>query len=222
MALPGHDRENDAVMKVPAMRFAAALAVLSLLFGTGGDTAVAAGGAGAETRQAAESLSQKLAAITQNAAAAKPVRPHNVTLTENELNSWFLFRSSRYLPAGVSRPSVNLLGDGAVRGTATVDLERLAARRGSTNPFDPLALLGGRVPVTVTGTLHTKAGIGQFDVQSTDVSGIPVPKFILQQLLSYYATTPDSPEGIHIDDSFTLPANIQRIDVGRGQMVVVQ
>jgi hypothetical protein len=209
-------------MKVPAMRFAAATAVLSLLLGTAGDTAVAAGGAGAETRQAAESLSQKLAAITQNAASPKPVRPHNVTVTENELNSWFLFRSSRYLPAGVSRPSVNLLGDGAVRGTATVDLEKLAARRGSTNPFDPLALLGGRVPVTVTGTLHTKAGVGQFEVQSTDVSGIPVPKFVLQQLLSYYATTPDSPEGIHIDDSFTLPASIQRIDVGRGQMVVVQ
>ena len=78
------------------------------------------------------------------------------------------------------------------------------------------------MPVTVTGTLRTKAGMGQFDVQSTDVSGIPVPKFILQQLLSYYATTPDQPEGLQIDDSFTLPASIQRIDVGRGQMVVVQ
>jgi hypothetical protein len=211
-----------AVMKIPAVKFAVATAFLSLLLGTAGDTARAAAAAGAETRQAAESLSQKLAAITQNAASPKPVRPHNVTVTEDELNSWFVFRSSRDLPAGVSRPSVNLLGDGAVRGMATIDLEKLAARRGSTNPFDPLALLGGRVPVTVTGTLRTKAGVGQFDVQSTDVNGIPVPKFILQQLLSYYATTPDSPEGLHVDDSFTLPASIQRIDVGRGQMVVVQ
>ncbi len=206
-------------MKVPVMKFAAATAVLSLLVGLAGHAASAGG---AESRQAAESLAQKIAAITQNAASAKGVRPHNVTVTEDELNSWFVFRSSRYLPAGVSRPSVNLLGDGAVRGTATVDLEKLAARRGSASPFDPLALLGGRVPVTVTGTLRTKAGIGQFDVQSTDVSGIPVPKFILQQLLSYYATTPDQPEGLQIDDSFTLPASIQRIDVGRGQMVVVQ
>jgi hypothetical protein len=209
-------------MKVPAMKIAVATAFLSLLLGTAGDATVTASAAGVESRQAAESLSQKIAAITQNATSPKPVRPHNVTVTEDELNSWFVFRSSRYLPAGVSRPSVNLLGDGGVRGTATVDLEKLSARRGSTNPFDPLALLGGRVPVTVTGTLRTKAGVGQFDVQSTDVSGIPVPKFILQQLLSYYATTPDSPEGIHIDDSFTLPASIQRIDVGRGQMVVVQ
>ena len=211
--------ESVVVMKVPAMKLAAATAALSLLLGAAGHTA---GGAGAESRQAAESLSQKIAALTQNAASPKGARPHNVTVTEDELNSWFVFRSSRYLPAGVTRPSVNLLGDGAVRGTATVDLEKLAARRGSTSPFDPLALLGGRVPVTVTGTLRTKAGVGQFDVQSTDVSGIPVPKFVLQQLLSYYATTPDQPEGLHVDDSFTLPASIQRIDVGRGQMVVVQ
>ena len=212
--------ESVVVMKVPAMKLAAATAALSLLLCAAGHTA--AGAAGAESRQAAESLSQKIAALTQNAASPKGVRPHNVTVTEDELNSWFVFRSSRYLPAGVSRPSVNLLGDGAVRGTATVDLEKLAARRGSTSPSDPLALLGGRVPVTVTGTLRTKAGVGQFDVQSTDVSGIPVPKFVLQQLLSYYATTPDQPEGLHVDDSFTLPASIQRIDVGRGQMVVVQ
>ncbi len=206
-------------MKVPVMKFAAATAVLSLLVGWAGH---AAGAAGVESRQAAESLAQKIAALTQNASSPKGARPHNVTVTEDELNSWFVFRSSRYLPAGVSRPSVNLLGDGAMRGTATVDLEKLAARRGSTSAFDPLALLGGRVPVTVTGTLRTKAGVGQFEVQSTEVNGIPVPKFILQQLLSYYATTPDQPEGLHVDDSFALPASIQRIDVGRGQMVVVQ
>ena len=208
-------------MKAPVMKFAAA-AILSLLVGWAGHAVMAAGAAGAESRQAAESLSQKIAALTQNAASPKGARPHSVTVTEDELNSWFVFRSSRYLPAGVSRPSVNLLGDGAMRGTATVDLEKLAARRGSSSTFDPLALLGGRVPVTVTGTLRTKAGVGQFEVQSTDVNGIPVPKFILQQLLSYYATTPDQPEGLQIDDSFTLPASIQRIDVGRGQMVVVQ
>ena len=64
--------------------------------------------------------------------------------------------------------------------------------------------------------------MGRFDVQSADVSGIPVPKTILQELLSYYATSPEQPEGISLDDAFALPANIQRIDVAPGQMVVVQ
>ena len=99
-------------MKLPVMKLVAFTALLSLLVCPAGQ---ATGAPGAESRQAAESLSQKIAAITQNAASPKGARPHHVTVTEDELNSWFVFRSSRYLPAGVTRPSVNLLGDGAVR-----------------------------------------------------------------------------------------------------------
>ena len=179
-------------------------------------------GAGVESRQAADALSKKIAAITQRGTEPrKAAAPSSVTLTQDELNSWFLFRSSRYLPAGVSKPSVALIGGGAMRGTATLDLEAVARKR-SGNPLDPLSYLFGRVPVTVTGTLRTRDGMGRFDVQSADVSGIPVPKTILQELLSYYATSPEQPEGISLDDAFALPANIQRIDVAPGQMVVVQ
>ena len=179
-------------------------------------------GAGVESRQAADALSKKIAAIAQRGnEPRKDAAPSSVTLTQDELNSWFLFRSSRYLPAGVSKPSVALIGGGAMRGTATLDLEAVARKR-SGNPLDPLSYLFGRVPVTVTGTLRTRDGMGRFDVQSADVSGIPVPKTILQELLSYYATSPEQPEGISLDDAFALPANIQRIDVAPGQMVVVQ
>lgn len=182
---------------------------------------VATVGAGAESRQAADALSKKIAAITQKGIEGKRDQPSTVTLTQDELNSWFLFRSPRYLPAGVSKPSVALIGSGSLRGTATLDLEAVARKR-SRNPLDPLSYLFGRVPVTVTGTLRTRNGMGRFDVQAADVGGIPVPKAILQELLSYYATTPDSPDGIRLDDAFALPANIQRIDVAPGQMVVVQ
>ena len=179
-------------------------------------------GAGVESRQAADALSKKIAAITQRGNEdRKGTPPSSVTLTQDELNSWFLFRSTRYLPAGVSKPSVALIGSGSIRGTATLDLEAVARKR-SGNPFDPLSYLFGRVPVTVTGTLRTREGMGRFDVQSADLSGIPVPKTILQELLSYYASSPEQPDGIRLDEAFALPANIQRIDVAPGQMVVVQ
>jgi hypothetical protein len=183
--------------------------------------AVAVLGAGVESRQAADALSKKLTAITQRGNDTKAGPPTSVTLTQDELNSWFTFRGTRYLPSGVSKPSVALLGAGAMRGTATLDLEAVAKKR-SGNPLDPLSYLFGRVPVTVTGTLRTRNGMGRFDVQSADLGGIPLPKTILQELLSYYATSPDQPDGINLDDAFALPANIQRIDVAPGQMVVVQ
>jgi hypothetical protein len=178
-------------------------------------------GAGVESRQAADALSKKLAVITQRGNETNKGNPSSVTLTQDELNSWFLYRGPRYLPAGVSKPSVALMSAGSMRGTATLDLEAVARRR-SGNPLDPLSYLFGRVPVTVTGTLRTRDGMGRFEVQSADVSGIPVPKSILQELISYYATSPEQPDGIQLDEAFALPANIQRIDVGPGQMVVVQ
>jgi hypothetical protein len=175
-----------------------------------------------ESRQAADALSKKIAAITQRGSEQKKgATPSSVTLTQDELNSWFMFRSARYLPAGVSTPSVALIGEGSMRGTATLDLDAVARKR-SNNPLDPLSYVFGRVPVAVTGKLHARDGMGRFDVQSAEVANIPVPKSILQELLSYYATSPEQPDGIRLDDAFALPANIQRIDVAPGQMVVVQ
>jgi hypothetical protein len=184
--------------------------------------AVASLHAATQSRQAADALSKKISAITQRAASPRARQPVSVTLTEDELNSWFVYRSARYLPAGVSKPSVTLLGAGAMKGVATLDLEAVAKRRSSGGALAPLSYLGGKVPVTVTGTLHTQAGTGRFDVQSTEIAGIPVPRFLLQELLSIYGASPEQPEGVRMDESFALPANIQRIDVGLGQMVVVQ
>jgi hypothetical protein len=78
------------------------------------------------------------------------------------------------------------------------------------------------VPVTFTGILHTKDGQGRFELESADVSGVPVPRTLLQELLSYYSRTTDTPQGVRLDDTFQLPANIKAIEVGQGQAVVVQ
>ena len=78
------------------------------------------------------------------------------------------------------------------------------------------------MPVNVAGTLRTKDGIGSFDLESADVSGLPLPKSFLQEVVSYYSRTSDHPQGMKIDDPFALPASIRQIDVGAGQAVIVQ
>ena len=42
----------------------------------------------------------------------------------------------------------------------------------------------GKVPVAITGTLRAHDGLGQFEMKSAEVAGLPVPKAIVQQLLS--------------------------------------
>lgn len=176
----------------------------------------------AESRQLADSFARKVALIRQygEAAGGGPVR--RTPVSESEVNSWFVYRAQPLLPAGVTQPRITIIGNGRVMGAATVDLEAIGKRRSTGGTFDLWSYLGGRVPVSVTGILHTGDGRGRFELQAADISGVPIPKALLQELVSYYSRTPENPEGLRLDDPFELPANIRRIEVGQGQAVVVQ
>lgn len=177
----------------------------------------------AVSRQQADAFAKKIATIRQAAAGDAPrATPRRTPVTQDELNSWFAYRAQPVLPVGVSRPQMTILGQGKVAGEVTVDLEALGRRRSSGGTFDPWTYLGGSVPVSVSGILHTENGQGRFEIESAEVSGVPVPKAMLQQLLTQYSRTPKNPDGIDLDDAFALPANIDKIEVGQGQAVVVQ
>jgi hypothetical protein len=80
----------------------------------------------------------------------------------------------------------------------------------------------GHLPVTATGVLRTSNGVGRFELESATVAGVPIPKFFLQEILSYYSRTPQKPSGISLDDPFALPARIREVRVDPGQAVIIQ
>ncbi len=49
-----------------------------------------------------------------------------------------------------------------------------------------------------------------------------MPKRLLQEILSYYTRSAEYPNGVNLDDQFTLPAQIRRVDVLVGRASVVQ
>jgi hypothetical protein len=59
-------------------------------------------------------------------------------------------------------------------------------------------------------------------LESAEISGVTIPKSLLQELLSYYSRTPETPVGINMDEPFALPAAIREIRIGQGSAVVVQ
>jgi hypothetical protein len=177
--------------------------------------------AAAVSRQQADAFARKVDLIVMRSEASRAPATRT-PVTETELNSWFTYRAQPLLPAGVTNPQLTIVGNGKVMGTVTVDLQQVAKKHASNSSLDPLALLGGRVPVSIAGVLRTKDGRGQFDLQEADISGVPVPKAFLQEMLSYYSRTPDHPEGVRLDAPFALPANIREIEVDQGQAVVVQ
>lgn len=168
------------------------------------------------SRPQADSFAKKLAIIKQHSAKSSRTS-RRTTVTEGELNSWFVYRAPALLPVGVKDPRVTVVGNGKLVGVVTVDLDDVGkSKSGAWN------VLGGRVPISLSGVLRTKDGRGQFDLQSADISGVPVPRFLVQEILSHYTRDEDRPNGVRLDDPFALPASIKQIDVGSGQAVILQ
>jgi len=174
------------------------------------------------SRQQADVFARKVEQIIVQGNTAQRSNGRRTPVSETEVNSWFAYGAKPLLPTGVTDPRITLVGNGKVMGQATVDLDAVAKKKASGGTFDIWNLIGGRVPVNVAGVLRTKDGQGTFDLESADVSGVPVPKSVLQELVSYYSRSPTRPQGVALDDPFSLPASIRQIDVGAGQAVVVQ
>ena len=175
------------------------------------------------TKQDADRFQTKLQRIVQfgKAAPVRSAQPRSTPVTDAEVNSYLRYHAADEIPVGVLEPMVNALGEGRVSGRAVVDLD--AVRKQKTRGWlDPLGYMTGRLPVTAAGRLTTKDGKGQFHLESAEISGVTVPKAMLQELVSYYSRTPENPRGIDMDAPFELPARIQEIRVGTGTSTVVQ
>ena len=173
------------------------------------------------SRHDAALLKQKVATI--NAHAERATRQaRRTTVTENEVNSYLVFDAREQLPTGVVEPAITILGGGRVMARAVVDLDAVRKQKNPTSLLDPMNYLMGRLPVSATGVLKTSQGVGHIEFESAAISRLPIPKFLLQEIVSYYSRTDQNPAGINLDDPFALPARIREIQVERGQAIIVQ
>jgi hypothetical protein len=173
------------------------------------------------TRRDADSLQRKLVQITEIGIAPRAKAARSTTITEPEVNSYLRYHAASEIPVGVMDPYITIVGDGRLKGTATVDLDAVR-RQKERGWLDPLGYVSGRVPVEAAGTLQTRDGVGQFGFESASIAGVPVPKTVLQEVVSYYSRRPDNPAGISLDAPFELPARIREIRVGERQATVIQ
>ena len=175
------------------------------------------------TRRDAATMEQKLVAIaTRGTAAHDPkLPPVRTSFTEQEVNALFQYSQLVQLPAGLVNPRLTIADGGLLTGRATVDLDAIRKSKERTM-LDPLSYVAGSVEVTAIGTLKTANGQGTFDLQSATLGGVSIPKSLLQELVSYYSRTPETPTGFSLDKPFALPAAIQNVETRRGSATVVQ
>lgn len=175
------------------------------------------------SKEDADRFQSKLTTIVAfgNAPSVKAAQPRNTAVSDVEVNSYLKYRATDQIPTGIVDPTLNALGEGRVSGRAVVDLDAVRTQK-KRGWLDPLGYLTGKLPVTASGVLSTKDGKGQFQLQSAEISGVTVPKSVLQELLSYYSKSKENPDGINMDAPFELPAHIREIRVGTGTSTVVQ
>jgi hypothetical protein len=178
-------------------------------------------GADPVSRRDAARLQAKIDRITKNS-SAKLASGARTSISEAEVNSYLRYELGDRIPSGVKDPWVSILGENRLGARATVDMNEVARTRKSGNMLDPWNLVGGTLPLEVNGVLKTKNGIGTFAVESVSISGVPVPGFMLQEIVSYYSKSPTSPQGVALDKPFELPAGIREIQLARGQATIVQ
>jgi len=173
------------------------------------------------SRREAARLQAKIERINQHKAARGKVAART-PITETEVNSYLRYELSDRMPDGVKDPWVSLLDEGRVSGKATVDLARVGQSRKSGGMLDPFNYLTGTLPVAVNGVLRTRNGTGTFSLESASVSGIPVPTWMLQEIVSHYSKSESAPQGVSIEKPFVLPSGIREIQLAKGQAIVVQ
>jgi hypothetical protein len=134
----------------------------------------------------------------------------DVSVSEDEANSYFYYELAPLYPVGVSNVKVRFT-PGVVHGSCEVDFDRLKSSR------DP-GLLGylflGAHTLTVDGGFSGADGVGRFDLGTVTLDGVPLPATLVQLLIDNYLT-PRYP-GFALDKPFPLPDSIDRVRVGTG------
>jgi hypothetical protein len=196
--------------------FVRKMAVIERIGAAGPASSAAAAAATAAGSAAAPAASAGSSAT----ARARPGQARLTTISERELNAYLRYDMREAMPAGVTEPTITILGDGRLTATAVVDLDEV--RDAQTGWLNPMRLLKGRLPITASGVLESQHGTARFVLDAADVSGVTVPKALLQQVVSFYSRTAENPDGVDLDAPIELPAGIQEIRVQPGQAIVVQ
>ena len=173
------------------------------------------------SKEQGDRLERKIAEINKNA-SMQPVRPKKTPVSELETNSYLTFNLREKIPRGLTNPQISLLGNGNLGGRVFVDIDAFKRHRGSGGIMDPLNYVSGQVPLTARGVLRAKDGKGQFQLISAEIHRIPIPKPVVQELVTFFSRTQDNPRGINIDEPFNLPAKIREVIVNAGEAVVAQ
>lgn len=165
----------------------------------------------------ADSLSRKLAVIEERQKQGSR-RSQTVQVTQGELNSYLNLSYASELPKGVSDLEIRF-GNERIEAKGLVDIEQVKGKVAAPS-WSPIALLGGQVPIELSGKLVNQDGFGTIELDSAYVASIRVPISVVEQMVASSTRSEKRPEGFDIHAPFRLPYSVSRVRVEPGRAVL--
>lgn len=163
-----------------------------------------------------DSLGRKLEAIERRPKAAQA---QTILVSQGELNSYLNLGLGPRMPQELADLDIRLEED-RFTAQALVDLDKLKGRIPPVRGFNPVAFLGGRVPVEVEGRLASADGFGSVELDKVRLGGFPIPPSLLEQMVQAATRTPENPAGFEILAPFRLPYSVKRVRLQPGRALL--
>lgn len=168
----------------------------------------------------ADALARKLDVLARRAEAGKPPREKRVTVSESELNSYLNVTLGPKIPKGVSDVSFRFEQD-RLSARALVDLAEFQDKVPKGSLGGLLSFLSGKVPLAARGRLTaTDEGFGSLAIEEVNLSTIPVPVSLIEQLVVSATKSSTSPQGFDIHSPFRLPYALKRVRIEPGRALL--
>jgi hypothetical protein len=163
-------------------------------------------------------MEKKIAAIQAHAKLPPDQRGGPVTLTQEEIESFFALSKVPKIPEGISGIHFEI-HPGKQHATAIVDFDKYTAA--SKRPMNPLVelFLRGKRTINVQGSaLSPGDGIGQYHLDFASLDDFTVQGSTIQFIMKWFVLT-RYPKA-EMDKPFVLPSNVRKVDVQEGQIVI--
>jgi hypothetical protein len=169
------------------------------------------------SRDEADALDVKLEAIDKRQKNGRTARSETVEISESELNSYVNLKLK--MPDGVTDVAVHLDRE-RVAATAIVDLEKVQAKPASSS-WNPMSLLGGRVPVSLRGKLvNQDDGFASIEFEEIKLGALPLAPSALEQIVLSATKNRENPQGLDILSPFRLPYSLKRVRLQPGRALL--
>jgi hypothetical protein len=194
-------------------RGARTVLALLVLAGPGFAQAPAEGPRSPVNAELAQALSRKIRAVELELKAGR-VPSKTVQVSEGELNSYLAYEVK--LPPSLSGLDVRLERD-RVAARGLLDLDQLQDRAPNVPGLGGLALLSGKVPVTIRGRLASEDGFGSVELEEVRLGSIPIAPAVLGQVVAAATKTAERPHGFDILAPFRYPYSVRRVRLQAGR-----